>query len=177
MFRGYNKPTKSQIFGPSATGGTWADAQDNRQLYMTGEGLGSLFGSIFRKIIPMASKVMKKVLPAATNTAKKIAGSKIVQETGKQLMDSGVNAMANVAANAIGGEKSVGDSMSEELTNARKEISNALRKANQQRKVSDTEDDEVTRPSVKRKLKGKRKSTKKSKRKRVQLSVFDDDDD
>ena len=174
MFRGYNKPAKSQIFGPSATGGTWADAQENRQLYMTGEGLGSFFGSIFRKIIPAASKAIKKVLPAATNTVKKIAGSKIVQETGKQLMDSGVNAMANVAANAISGEKSVGESMSEELTNARKEISNALKKANQERKASETEDDDVV--PVKRKLKGKRKPTKKSKRKRVQLSVFDDDD-
>ena len=76
MFSGSNRPTKNQIFGPSNVGGTLADSRE-RQLYMTGEGLGSFFGSLFRKIIP-----------AATKTIKKIAGSKIVKDTGKQLLNS-----------------------------------------------------------------------------------------
>ena len=164
MFQGYNKPAKSQIFGPSSTGGTWADT-DNRRLYMTGEGLGSFFGSLFRKIAPMASKAVKNILPAA----KKIAGSKIVRETGKQLLDSGVDAMANVAANAISGEKNIGESMSEELSNARKDISTALKKANRERKLPDEKI-----PAKKRKTKNKRKTIKKFKRKN--FSVFDDDD-
>ena len=93
MFNGSNRPTKNQIFGPSNVGGTLADSRE-RQLYMTGEGLGSFFGSLFRKIIP-----------AATKTIKKIAGSKIVKDTGKQLLNSGVDALTNVAADAISGEK------------------------------------------------------------------------
>ena len=115
--------------------------------------------------MPFASKAVKNIVPAA----KKIAGSKIVRETGKQLLDSGVDAMANVAANAISGEKSVGDSMSEELTNARKEISTALKKANRERKLPD---EKVSGSSKKKKKKGKRKISKKSRKQ----SVFDDDD-
>ena len=38
MFRGYNKPSRQNIFGPSAIGGTWANARQNA-LYMRGEGL------------------------------------------------------------------------------------------------------------------------------------------
>ena len=166
MFQGYNKPSKSQIFGPSATGGTWADT-DDRRLYMSGEGLGSFFGSLFRKIVPLASKAAKTILPAA----KKIAGSKIVRETGQQLLDSGVDAIANVAANAISGEKNIGESMSEELGNARKEISTALRKANRERKMPE---EKVSGSSKKRKTRSKKKGVKKLKKK--PLSVFDDDD-
>lgn len=170
MFQGYNKPSKRQIFGPSATGGTWADTQGSRKLYMTGEGLGSFFSSIFRKIVPLASKAVKKVMPVA----KKIASSNIVQETGRQLLDSGVDAMTNVAVNAISGDKSVGESVSEELTNARQEISSALKKANQKRKASTEKDSETAK---KRKTASKRKAVKKGKKKSFRRSVFDDDDD
>ena len=61
MFRGYNKPRKSDIFGPSSTGGTINDARQ-RQLYQEGEGFGSILSSIFRKIVPFAKKAVKAAL-------------------------------------------------------------------------------------------------------------------
>ena len=131
MFSGSNRPTKNQIFGPSNVGGTLADSRE-RQLYMTGEGLGSFFGSLFRKIIP-----------AATKTIKKIAGSKIVKDTGKQLLNSGVDALTNVAADAISGEKTASESMSDELAKARKDISNALKNANKRRQEPSEEETSI----------------------------------
>ena len=184
MFRGYNKPSRQNIFGPSAIGGTWANARQNalymrgeglpfndyRQdtLYMRGEGLGSIFGSIFRRIVPLATKAVKKV-----------ASSKILREAGKQVLDTGVSAAANVAANAISGDKTVGEAASEELQNARKEIGNAIRNANLKRKIEDDDDDEEEfTSSRKKKIKKRRKkSVVSTKRKRFRHSVFDDDDD
>ena len=181
MFRGYNKPSRQNIFGPSATGGTWANARQNalymrgeglpfndyRQdaLYMRGEGLGSIFGSIFRRIVPLATKAVKKV-----------ASSKILREAGKQVLDTGVSAAANVAANAISGDKTVGEAASEELQNARKEIGNAIKNANLKRKVED-EDEEFKISSKKKIKKRRKKSVVSTKRKQFRHSVFDDDDD
>ena len=184
MFRGYNKPSRQNIFGPSAIGGTWANARqnalymrgeglpfnDHRQdaLYMRGEGLGSIFGSIFRRIVPLAAKAVKKV-----------ASSKILREAGKQVLDTGVSAAANVAANAISGDKTVGEAASEELQNARKEIGNAIRNANLKRKIEDDDDDEEEfTSSRKKKIKKRRKkSVVSTKRKQFRHSVFDDDND
>ena len=161
MFRGYNKPRRSDIFGPSASGGALSDA-DERELYMTGEGLGSFFSSIF-----------KKILPAAANVAKKVAGSKVLRETGKQLLDSGVNAATNVAIDAISGQKPVNESAADELSKARNEIANALKNANKKRQMENSDDDEER--SVK-KRKPVKKKFQKYKKKRNPKSVFDDDD-
>ena len=162
MFRGYNKPKKSDIFGPSSSGGSLARSYD-RELYMKGEGIGSFFSSIFRKLIPAASK-----------TIKKIAGSSIVRDTGKQLLDSGVNAAVNVAADAIGGDKQFNESISDELSNARKEIASALKKANSKRKA--TPNIEFGKTIKKPRGKPKKVTNYKKKKKRSHLSVFDDDD-
>ena len=66
MFQGYKKPKRSDIFGPSATGSTLNNVRE-RKLYQHGEGFASFMSSLFRKILPVATK-----------TVKKIAGSKIV---------------------------------------------------------------------------------------------------
>ena len=71
MFRGYNGPKKSDIFGPSSTGG-------RREVYQEGEGIGSFFSSIFKKLIPFATKA-----------AKTVAGSSLAQETGEGNLDDG----------------------------------------------------------------------------------------
>ena len=164
MFRGYNTPRKSQIFGPSATGGTLPDAVE-RDLYMTGEGLGSFFSSIIRKI-----------LPAAANVAKKVAGSKVLRETGKQLLDSGVNAATNVAIDAISGQKPVDESAADELSKARGEIANALKNANKKRQLENSEYNAGSAVKKKKTAK-KKKKLQKYKKKRISKSVFDDDDD
>ena len=161
MFRGYNRPRKQGIFGPSNVdemrggGYSWAD---NRQdaLYMRGEGLGSMLGSLFRKIIP-----------AATKAVKTIAGSKIVKETGKQALDSGINALTNAAAKTISGEKSASEAFGDELKNARQEIGSALERAGRKRKKSSAN---VT-PT-----KRKKKKNVKIRRKLSRPSIFDDDE-
>ena len=46
MLQGYTRPKRADIFGPSATGGSMNDAGE-RQLYQHGEGIGSIFSSLF----------------------------------------------------------------------------------------------------------------------------------
>ena len=183
MFRGFNKPSRQRIFGPSnSEGGSWADSRrgslymrgeglpwnEHRNTYMRGEGLGSMFGSIFRKIIPFASKAVKK-----------IASSQIVKDVGKQALDTSVNALTNVAANTISGEKGAGEAISDELQNARKEIGAAIRKSSLKRKKYDEEVDLSPPKSRRKKNKNVRKKavTRKIKRKTFRKSVFDSDDD
>ena len=151
MFRGYNRPRKSDIFGPSSTGGTFSNARQ-RQLYQEGEGLGSLLSSIFRKVIPFATKAVKK-----------IAGSSFVKDTGKALTESAITGLTNVAADVIGGDKTLEESFSDQLSNARKDISTAI-KASSRKRGSD---------AVKTTIKSKGK--KKKKRRKIRSSVFDDD--
>ena len=176
MFRGYNKPSRQNIFGPSSNGGLRQNSLYMRgeglpfnphqaALFMHGEGLGSIFGSIFRRIVPLATKAVKKV-----------ASSKILREAGKQVLDTGVSAAANVAANAISGDKTVGETASEELQNARKEIGNAIRNANLKRTIDD-DDDDLKTTSKKKIKKRRKKSVVSTKRKQFRHSVFDDDDD
>ena len=116
MLQGYTRPKRADIFGPYATGGSMNDAGE-RQLYQHGEGIGSIFSSLFSKF-----------LPAAARTVKNIAQSKIVQDTGKQILDSTITGLTNATANAISGDKTVKESISDELKNARAEISTALKK-------------------------------------------------
>ena len=116
MLQGYTRPKRADIFGPSATGGSMNDAGE-RQLYQHGEGIGSIFSSLFSKF-----------LPAAARTVKNIAQSKIVRDTGKQILDSTITGLTNATANAISGDKTVKESISDELKNARAEISIALKK-------------------------------------------------
>ena len=103
MLQGYTRPKRADIFGPYATGGSMNDAGE-RQLYQHGEGIGSIFSSLFSKF-----------LPAAARTVKNIAQSKIVRDTGKQILDSTITGLTNATANAISGDKTVKESISDEL--------------------------------------------------------------
>ena len=117
MLQGYTRPKRADIFGPSATGGSMNDAGE-RQLYQHGEGIGSIFSSLFSKF-----------LPAAARTVKNIAQSKIVRDTGKQILDSTITGLTNATANAISWDKTVKESISDKLKNAQAEISTALKKS------------------------------------------------
>ena len=124
MFRN-NKPRKIDIFGPSSTGGAFSDARQ-RQLYQEGEGIGSILSSIFRKIVPFATKAVKK-----------IAGSSIVKDTGKALTESAITGLTNVAADVIGGGRTLEESFQDNLSNARENISTAI-KASSRKRGSDS---------------------------------------
>ena len=162
MLQGYTRPKRADIFGPYATGGSMNDAGE-RQLYQHGEGIGSIFSSLFSKF-----------LPAAARTVKNIAQSKIVQDTGKQILDSTITGLTNATANAISGDKTVKESISDELKNARAEISTALKKANKSRKSEIDEEIFVSQP--KKRKKARKKTALKLKKRKTKLSVFDEDD-
>lgn len=151
MFRGYG-PKKSDIFGPSSTGGSMRHVRQ-RELYQEGEGIGSFFSSIFRKLIPFATKA-----------AKTVAGSSLAQETGKALKESAISGLTNIAADVIGGNKTLGESASENLSKAREDISTAIKGSRK-------------RGSVNVKSKVKTKGNKNRKKRRIRSSLFDDEYD
>ena len=153
MLRSYNRPRKSDIFGPSSTGGRINHA-GQRDVYQEGEGIGSFFSSIFRKLIPFVTK-----------TAKTVAGSSLVKGTGQALQDSAISGLTNVAADLIGGKKNLNESVSENISQARENISSAI-KASRKRPSSD---------NVKAKVKVKGRKKKKIRRIK-QSSIFDDDE-
>ena len=152
MSRGFNRPRKSDIFGPSSTGGSMRHVRQ-RELYQEGEGIGSFFSSIFKKLMPIATKAVKTV-----------AGSSLAKETGKALKDTAVSGLTNMAADVIGGNKTIQESAAENLMKAREDISSAI-KASRKRGSG----------SVKAKV--KTKGSKKRKKKRMRYSVFDDEFD
>ena len=115
MLRGFNRPRKSDIFGPSSTGGTMRHVRQ-RELYQEGEGIGSFFSSIFKKLMPFATKAVKTV-----------AGSSLAKETGKALKDTAVSGLTNMAADVIGGNKTIQESAAENLMKAREDISSAIK--------------------------------------------------
>lgn len=154
MLRGFNRPRKSDIFGPSSTGGTMRHVRQ-RELYQEGEGIGSFFSSIFKKLMPIATKAVKTV-----------AGSSLAKETGKALKDTAVSGLTNMAADVIGGNKTIQESAAENLMKAREDISSAI-KASRKRSSGSG--------SVKAKV--KTKGNKKRKKKRMRYSVFDDEFD
>ena len=157
MFRGYNKPRKSDIFGPSAIGGTSVDSRE-RQLYQSGEGFGSFIFSLFKKVVPTVGKAIKS-----------ISQSSIAKNVGKQLTDSAITGLTNVAADAISGEKSIKESFSDELSNARKEISGAIKRSNKKRK-SVFEEEPVKSKKVRKKT-----SKEVKRRRKIKGSIFNDD--
>ena len=149
MFRSYNRPRKSDIFGPSSTGGAINHARQ-RELYQVGEGIGSFFSSIFRKLIPFATKA-----------AKTVAGSSLAKETGKALKERAITGLTNVAADVIGGDKTFEESVSNNLSKAREDISTAI-KASRKRGSDNV------------KTKVKTKGSKKRKKRSIRSSLFDD---
>ena len=147
MLRGYNRPRKIDIFGPSNTGGSMRHVRQ-RELYQEGEGIGSFFSSIFRKLIPFATKAVKTV-----------AGSSIAKETAQAVKDSAISGLTNMASDVIGGNKNFQESAAENLMKARQDIATAL-KASKRKNV---------------KAKVKAKGNKKRKKTRMRYSVFDDE--
>ena len=105
-------------------------------------------------------------MPIATKAVKTVAGSSLAKETGKALKDTAVSGLTNMAADVIGGNKTIQESAAENLMKAREDISSAI-KASRKRSSGSG--------SVKAKV--KTKGNKKRKKKRMRYSVFDDEFD
>jgi hypothetical protein len=143
------------------------------QFLQRGRGLGSIFSGLFRNVLPMFSSIGRSIF-----------GSPVVKNVGKSLLDSTVRGGLNLAADAIGGED-IKESFKKQLGSARQEVSDAVRREVQPKKLPAPE------PGPGRRSRGgvpppPRKRRKKSiKKKAAPVSVFtersgddgDDDDD
>ena len=149
--RGGLRVSPHHIFGPSSAGGhttlfQQGEGLNDLKLFQTGEGLGNIFSSLFRKI-----------MPAAGRTIKKIASSKIVKEGGKQLLHSAINVAANVAADALDGNKPVKESLDDNLNAAKKSIASSIRNSNKRKLLEAANELDII--PRKKTRKGKKKPT------------------
>ena len=147
--RGGLRVSPHHIFGPSSAGGhstlfQQGEGLNDPKLFQTGEGLGNIFSSLFRKIVPAAGRAIKK-----------IATSKIVKEGGKKLLNSAINVAANVAADVLEGDKPIKQSLDDNLDMAKKSIASSIRNSNKRKLLEDYNDSGSTPRKKKRNVKKK----------------------
>ena len=103
--------------GHGIQGGLWKSRP-----YHRGHGIGSFIAKMTKKFIPLAGKFAKKSVNAIKN-------SDTLKEVGKTILDTGVNALVDVAANSLdpANNKTVAENAQQRLDEARNDIANILR--------------------------------------------------
>ena len=104
--------------GHGIQGGLWKSRP-----YHRGHGIGSFIAKMTKKFIPLAGKFAKKSVNAIKN-------SDTLKEVGKTILDTGVNALVDVAANSLDpadNNNTVAENAQLRLDEARKDIANILR--------------------------------------------------
>ena len=98
-------------------GGLWRSRPFHR-----GDGIGNFLGKMTRKFLPLAGRFAKKSFKAIKN-------SDTLKKVGKTILDSGVEAIADVAANSLdpNNTNSVAKNAQLRLDEARQDIANILR--------------------------------------------------
>ena len=98
-------------------GGLWHSRPFHR-----GDGIGNFLGKMTRKFLPLASRFAKKSMKAIKN-------SDTLKKVGKTILDTGVEALADVAANSLdpNNTNSVAQNAQLRLDEARQDIANILR--------------------------------------------------
>ena len=159
---------------PNNRGGRWSNSPWQRgdgygglwknQPFQRGDGIASFLGRMARKIVPMASKIAKKSL-------KTIKNSDALKSVG--LLDSGVDGLAELAANAIdpGNNQSVSETAQLRLDQTREDIANIIRKKRKENYDSPTDSDDSLEniPIVKRKRASNKRPKKNPKRKKYDV--------
>ena len=142
-------------------GGLWRS-----QPFQRGDGIASFIRRMARRIVPMASKIAKKSL-------KTIKNSDTLKSLGKSILDSGVDGIAEIAANAIdpGNNQSVAETAQLRLDQARQDIANIIRKKQKENYDSPTDSDDSLEniPIVKRKRASNKRPKKNPKRKKYDV--------
>ena len=115
-------------------GGLWRSRPFHR-----GDGFGSFLSRMTKKILPLAGKFANKSMKAIKN-------SDTLKEVGKTILDSGVEALADVAANSLDptNNNSVAENAQLRLDQARKDIADILRskRKGKSRKTTENLDDD-----------------------------------
>ena len=103
--------------GHGIQGGLWKSRP-----YHRGHGIGSFIAKMTKKFIPLAGKFAKKSVKAIKN-------SDTLKKVGKTILDTGVEALADVAANSLdpNNTNSVAQNAQLRLDEARQDIANILR--------------------------------------------------
>ena len=143
-------------------GGLWRGKPFHR-----GDGIGSFIAKMTKKFMPLAKKSFKAIKNSST-----------LKNVGKTILDTGVEALVDVAANSLdpANTNSVAENAQLRLDEARKDIADILRskKSGKSRKRTKYEDDDSNSdssssfddiPVVKRSKKG----TKNTKRKKYDM--------
>ena len=135
-----------------------------------GEGIGSAFAKLFsgfRKFAPIAKKGIQK-----------LANSKVTKDIGNTLLNQGVSAATDIAANLIEGKSgySASEDAKKRLKQTRKEIADVLRgKKSHKADNSDEDKDPVIPLKKRRKVSIKTRKTQKKRKKNY--SVYEDFED
>jgi exonuclease VII small subunit len=93
--------------------------------YQRGRGLGALFGGLIRGFAPIARLGLQ--------AGKSLLKSNVVQNIGRSLLDSGKQALTNVAADFLEG-KDIKQTAQEELDEAKRKIASTLRGSGHRKK-------------------------------------------
>lgn len=127
------------------------------RLPQRGEGLGSLFKTFFKWLIPAGKAAAKSVFKSGLETTKDIAKSKIVRDAAKTLKDEAVNAGINVAQTALSGGN-IKDEFKKQTRNIRSTVSDNIKNSLDQYRPEE-------KKKIKRKIPNRKKivSTKKPK--------------
>lgn len=98
-------------------GGLWQSRPFHR-----GDGFGNFLGRMTKKFLPLAGKFAKKSIKAIKN-------SDTLKKVGKTILDSGVEALADVAASSLDptNNNSVAENAQLRLDQARKDIADIIR--------------------------------------------------
>ena len=144
-------------------GGLWQSRPFHR-----GDGFGNFLGRMTKKFLPLAGKFAKKSIKAIKN-------SDTLKKVGKTILDSGVEALADVASSSLDptNNNSVAENAQLRLDQARKDIADIIRSKRKGNHDSDDDSDSSSSleyvPVVKR-AKPRAKTVKKNaKRKKYDM--------
>jgi len=133
-------------------------------LLQRGSGIGSLFRSLFKAVIPLAKSGARTLMKTGIKVAKSSTGRKLAGAVKKEVKKSGIKALGNL----IAGEDVV-KGMREDLGNARKRIGKTLLNDKDDVQVAEEEPNEMMLVGRKR---GKRMTyLKPRKRRKRRLTV------
>jgi len=90
-----------------------------------GRGLGSLFGSIFRTLKPLAQMGIQ--------AGRRFIQSDFAKSIGRTALETGKEALKNVVADALDGQN-VSESLNKEVTNAKSKIAQQIRGSGKRKK-------------------------------------------
>lgn len=118
----------------------------SKQFIQHGHGIGGLFRSIAKFIVPAAKSLFKNV----KNVGQKVLANPVVRNVMKTVKDEAIKTAINAVSNVVAGEP-VAPKASEDIRAARKEIAKVMRQ-NQIQPIEEQEEQQSGRGRKRRKV-------------------------